>query len=169
MIERDIQNAINEFRRQLNDAVGKRDLLNAKIINLEQNIRNLRDTLTASRMSALRSEEPEESFVGLTEAIRMVLRRNGEPMTAGEIRMSLKSVGFDLERFKNPSGAIYNTLLRMAKPGEVQHNAKAKTFRLPINYHDAVLQAVEEMREAGSEIGTSPSLDNEQTRRTRKK
>ncbi|MGA9981402.1 MAG: hypothetical protein WBQ08_22470 [Candidatus Sulfotelmatobacter sp.] len=169
MTERDIQNAINEFRRQLNDAVGKRDLLNAKIINLEQNIRNLRDTLTASRMSAWRSQEPEDSFVGLTEAIRMVLRRNNELMTAGEIRMSLKSVGFDLARFKNPTAAIYNTLLRMAKAGEVQHNAKAKTFRLPINYRDAVLEAVEEMRKAGSEVGDPLPVENADERSTRRK
>jgi hypothetical protein len=169
MTERDIQNTINEFRRKLNKAVGERDLLNAKIINIQQNIRNLRDTLTASRMTAWRSEEPEESYVGLTDAIRMVLRRNGEPMTAGEIRMSLKSVGFELERFKNPSAAIYNTLLRTAKAGELQHNAKAKTFRLPINYRDAVLEAVEEMRKDGSEVGYPLPVENANERSTRRK
>ena len=64
MTERDIQNAINEFRRQLNDAVGKRDLLNLKILNLEQNIRNLRAARSETRFAAI--HEREQGAIGLT-------------------------------------------------------------------------------------------------------
>ncbi len=128
MTERDIQNAVNEFRRQLNEAVGKRDLLNVKILGLEQNIRNLRATLTATRLTAMRGEEQEESLVGLTEAIRVVLRRNNEPMTAGEVRMALKAMGFDLERFANPSGTVANTLKRMSEGGELECSEKDRKY-----------------------------------------
>lgn len=120
MTDRDIQNAMNELRRQLNEAVGKRDLLNVKILTLEQNIRNLRDTLTATRLTALRNEEPEESLVGVTEAIRVVLRRNNEPMTSSEVRMALTAMGFDLKRFANASAVVGNTLKRMADSGELK-------------------------------------------------
>ena len=97
------------------------------------------------------------------------ISRWGKPMTPREARLALVAAGFDLTRFKNPSAAIVNTLLRMAKSGELQHNAKAKTFWLPINYHDAVLQAVEEMRKDGSEVGSPLSVENEDQRTLRGK
>lgn len=125
MTEQDIQKAINEFRRQLNDAVGQRDLLNARILNLEQNIRNLFAALTETRLA-----QEEQSLVGLTEAIRVVFRRNGEAMTAREVRMALKAMGFDVDRFANPSGTIANTLKRMVDTGEVIFAEADKTYEL---------------------------------------
>jgi hypothetical protein len=127
MTERDIQNAMNEYRRQLNEAVGQRDLLNVKILNLEQNIRNLRAALTETRLTAARQED---SLVGLTEAIRVVFRRNNEPMTSGEVRMSLKAMGVDLDRFANPSGTVTNTLKRMAEAGELKFSEGNKTYQM---------------------------------------
>src|SRR6266700_6010847 len=97
MTERDIQNKINEFRRQLNDAVGKRDLLNITILNVEQNIRNLRAALTETRFAAI--HQREQGTIGLTEAIRTIFRRSNTSMSSGDVRMALKVIGFELERF----------------------------------------------------------------------
>ncbi len=128
MTERDIQNAINEFRRQLNDAVGKRDLLNLKILNLEQNIRNLRAARSETRFAAI--HEREQGAIGLTEAIRTVFRRSNEPMTSGDVRMALKVIGFELERFANASAAVTNTLKRMADAGELRFAEETRTYQL---------------------------------------
>jgi hypothetical protein len=147
MTDRDIQSAINELRRQLNEAVGKRDLLNVKILTLEQNIRNLRDALIGTRLTALRGEnESEESFVGLTEAIRVVLRRNSEPMTSSEVRMSLRAMGFDLKRFANPSGTVTNTLKRMAESGELEEKGKKYWFHRYADLYRAGIRGDEEPR-----------------------
>jgi hypothetical protein len=126
--ERDIQNAISEFRRQLNDAVGKRDLLNMKILNLEQNIRNLRAALTETKFAAI--HEKEQGMVGLTEAIRTIFRRRNGPMTSRDVRMALKIIGFELERFANASAAVKNTLTRLVEKGELKFAEDASTYHL---------------------------------------
>ena len=128
MTENDIQSAIAGFRKQLGEAIGERDQLNVKIINLEQNIRNLQAALAETRFAAVHQQE--QSTIGLTEAIRTIFRRNGQPMSSGEVRTSLKAIGFDLERFANPSGAIANTLKRMAEAGELRFNERLKTYQL---------------------------------------
>jgi hypothetical protein len=128
MTERDIQDAINDFRRQLNDAVGKRDLLNMKILNLEQNIRNLRAALTETRFAVI--HQREQGAIGLTEAIRTIVRRNNGPMTSRDVRMALKIIGFELERFVNASAAVKNTLTRLVESGELEFTTGANTYHL---------------------------------------
>jgi ribosomal protein L29 len=128
MNERDIQNAISEVRSQLNDAVGKRDLLNMKILNLEQNIRNLRAALTETRFSAI--HQKEQGMVGLTEAIRTIFRRSNRPMTSPDVRMALQIIGFELERFANASSAVKNTLTRLAESGELEFDKDTGTYHL---------------------------------------
>jgi hypothetical protein len=128
MTERDIQDAINEFRRQMNDAVGKRDLLNMKILNIEQNIRNLRAALTETRFAVI--HQKEQGTIGLTEAIRTIFRRNNGPMTSRDVRMALKIIGFELERFANASAAVKNTLTRLVESGELEFAEDGGTYRL---------------------------------------
>src|SRR5229473_726212 len=91
--DRDLQNALNKVRADLNYAVGQRDLWNGKIMQLEQQAKSI--------------------HLALTEAIRTVMRRTGKAMTAQELRMGLTVAGFDIDRFKNPAAAIANTLIRM--------------------------------------------------------
>jgi hypothetical protein len=128
MTDRDIQNAINEFRRRLNDAVGKRDLLNMKILNLEQNIRNLRAAFTETRFAGI--HEKEQGAIGLTEAVRTIFRRSNGPMTSRDVRMALKIIGFELERFANASAAVKNTLTRLVENGELEFAEETNTYHL---------------------------------------
>jgi hypothetical protein len=128
--ERDLQNALNKLRAELNEAVGQRDLWNMKIMRLEQNIKNVHATLTQTRLTNFRSQM-DQTIVGLTEAIRTVMRAAGRAMTAQEIRLSLSVAGFDVDRFKNPSAAISNTLIRMQRAGELGYDASNKTYQLP--------------------------------------
>jgi hypothetical protein len=141
--EKQILDTIAALSAELNNKIGERDWLNYKIMELEKNIRNLR---VMYFKDALVAEGKRLTAVGLTEAIRTVLRRLAKPATPAEVKAALALLGFDLGRFKNPSAAIHNTLLRMAKSGELQHNTKTKAFWLPLNYHDAVLEAAEKVR-----------------------
>jgi hypothetical protein len=141
--EKQILDTISTLSAELNEKVGQRDWLNYEIMELEKNIRNLhviyfKDTLVA--------EGKKLTAVGLTEAIRTVLRRLGKPTTPAEMKSALNILGFDLGRFKNPSAVIHNTLLRMAKTGELRHNKANKTYALLPNYYDAVLQAAGKVR-----------------------
>ena len=100
---------------------------NQQIMELEKNIRNLR---VMYFKDALVAEGKKLTAVGLTEAIRTVLRRLGKPTTPADVKAALSFVGFDLGRFKNPSAVIHNTLLRMAKAGELYYSPENKTYAL---------------------------------------
>src|ERR1700722_12461841 len=123
--ERDLQSALDKTRTELSRAIRERDLWNIRIMQLEMNVKSIHSALAKGLTGQ------DQSVIGVTEAIRTVMRSWGKPMTPQEVRLALVAAGFDLTRFKNPSAAIANTLLRMAKSGELQPNAKAKTFWLP--------------------------------------
>jgi hypothetical protein len=128
MTETDIRRALMQFVEQRDALVAQRDELNVKIINTEQNIRNLQSALTETLFAA--EHELEYGTIGLTEAVRTIFRRAGKPLAAAEVKTSLKIIGFDLDRFANPTGAVVNTLQRMAKGGELVFNAATDTYRL---------------------------------------
>jgi hypothetical protein len=129
--EKDLQNALNKTRSELNHAVGQRDLWNIRIMQLEQNLKNIRSALTKDRLMTARSGEAD-SVIGLTEAIRTVMRSWGKPMTAREVRLALVATGFDLARFRNASAAIANTLIRMFKAGELGTDEKTKAYSFKV-------------------------------------
>lgn len=131
--ERDLQNALNKTRSELNHAVGQRDLWNIRIMQLQQNVKNIRSALTKDRLMTARSGEADsDSVIGLTEAIRTVMRSWGKPMTAHDVRLALTATGFDLARFRNPAAAISNTLIRMFKAGELAADKKTKAYSFPV-------------------------------------
>ncbi len=57
---------------------------------------------------------------GLTDAIRIVLHRAGESMTAMDVRDRLAAIGFDLSKYTNDMSAIHTVLKRLNRAGEVQ-------------------------------------------------
>ena len=125
--EKQILDTVAALSAELNKKISERDRLNYQIMELEKNIRNLR---VMYFKDALVAEGRKLTAVGLTEAIRTVLRRLGKPTTPAEMKSALNVLGFDLGRFKNPSAVIHNTLLRMAKTGELRYNAENKTYAL---------------------------------------
>jgi len=126
--EKKIFDTIAALSAELNNKIGERDTLNYQIMELENNIRNLH---VVYFKDALVAEGKRLTAVGLTEAIRTVLRSIGKPTTPADVKAALNLLGFDLGRFKNPSAAIHNTLLRMAKAGELQYNNENKTYSMP--------------------------------------
>jgi hypothetical protein len=134
----EVQNAINAIRRDLNEAIGKRDLLNGRIMQLEKNLRSLRSLLAGDRVLGAR-ERKQQLAVGLTEAIRTVMRDFGSPMTASAIRLLLTKKGFDLERFSNPSAAVVNTLVRMHRSGELNFDPTTRGYTFGLSTEEMAL------------------------------
>ena len=102
--------------------------LNGRIMRLEKTLRSLRGSLAEGCVSGAR-ERKEQLAVGLTEAIRTVMREFGKPMTASAVRLLLAKKSFDLERFTNPSAAVVNTLIRMHSAGELALDPATKKYR----------------------------------------
>ena len=127
--KQDIQNAIAALTREFNDAVAKRDKLNLRIMQLEQNLRGLKQLRAKDILGKARERQAHEA-VGLTEAIRTVMRTEQRPMTAGEVKTALAMAGFDLGKFSNASSAVHNTLIRMAQAEQIKYSPEAKTYSL---------------------------------------
>jgi hypothetical protein len=132
-----IRNAVNLTLSQLNEAVAQRDAWNVKIMQLQQDLRKLQ---IAAHQDVMVSnyEKAQEGIIGLSEAIRTVMRRSGQPMTAADVKLALAVTGFDLDRFKNSSAAVHNTLIRMTKAGELQYTPASQMYRLGNWYWDTV-------------------------------
>jgi len=129
---------------ELRHKISQRDRLNIEIMQIEKDIHNLHVIFFKDAMA---SAGRKLGSVGLTEAIRTVLRRNGKPMTAPQMKDALNLLGFDLGRFKNPSAVIHNTLMRMAKAGELYYHLEDKWYGLPgspgvplLNEYEAALE-----------------------------
>jgi hypothetical protein len=127
MTESDIRKMLAELAQQHEDLLAQRDAINVKIISKEQNMRNLQAALDETIYSA--GHELGHGSVGLTEAIKTVLRRAEKPLTTGEVKTSLKIIGFDLERFANPAAAVANTLQRLGKSGDLEYLPNEQTYR----------------------------------------
>ncbi len=57
--------------------------------------------------------------VGISEAIRQVLKDAGVGLMPNQVKAKLSDVGFDLTKYVNPSAVIHNTLKRLETQGEV--------------------------------------------------
>ena len=112
---------------QLRNKISERDRLSVEILGIEERIRAMNQMYFTD---ALAEKGRELTAVGLTEAIRILLRKQQRPMNAATLKGALEILGFDLKRFKNPSAAIHNTLIRMSKAGELDYNERDKTYRL---------------------------------------
>jgi len=62
-------------------------------------------------------EETEE--LGISDAIKQVLRSSPVPLTPGEIKAKLTESGFDASAYANNGAAIQNTLKRLELQGDV--------------------------------------------------
>jgi len=62
--------------------------------------------------------------MGLTDAIRLVVRGAGVPMTPVEVRDRLHAIGFDVSKYANDLAAIHTILKRLNDSGEVRFIAR---------------------------------------------
>jgi len=129
----DIQATLLGLRRELENVTMDRDRLTVRAIQIEQNIKNLEGLLFREAIS---EKHKQFTAIGVTEAIKTVLRTAGKPMTAADTKLGLQLMGFDLKgRFKNPSAAVHSTLKRLASTGELIHENKNKTYTLRPPWH----------------------------------
>jgi hypothetical protein len=127
--DKQVLKLVSEKEAELHNKVMERDRLNVEIMMLERDVRNLRTMLFRD---VLEAQGKRLTAVGLTEAIRTVLRRHGKPMLPADVKIHLRILGFDLGRFKNPAAAVHNTLARMAMAGELIYNQSTKEYAMPM-------------------------------------
>ena len=106
-----------EYRAALDSACREYERLLAQRADLDTQLAKLQDTIHAlTRLCGYSVTVPW----GLTDAIRIILKRGGAPLTPLEVREQLRLSGFDLTRYASDLSVIHTTLKRLHKAGELQ-------------------------------------------------
>jgi len=116
MVDHRYAGDIAHVGRELAQAVQERDRASVKIIGLQARLRALYALAERGTLG-----QGVEEIIGLTDAIRSVLRLAGKAMRAAEVKTTLDVMGFNFGGNANPSAAVHNTLKRMTTAGELTY------------------------------------------------
>ena len=107
----------DDYRRALEAAIKEYEELGATRQQIDNRLAELAQTIgTLSKLLGLTPTVP----IGLTDAIRIVVRGAGLPMTATEVRDRLRGIGFDVSRYSNDLAAVHTILKRLNQSGELR-------------------------------------------------
>src|SRR6185436_17689169 len=111
----------DDYRKALAAASREYEALGEKRREIDQRLAELAQTIgTLSRLCGLTPTVP----MGLTDAIRLVVRGTGVPMTPMEVRDRLHAIGFDVSKYTNELAAVHTILKRLNRSGEVRFIAR---------------------------------------------
>src|SRR3954470_1054863 len=107
----------NDYRRALATAIREYEALGEQRQDVDRRLAEVAQTIgTLSRLCGLTPTVP----IGLTAACRLVVRGAGVPLTPSDVRLRLRSIGFDLSKYANDLAAIHTILKRLNESGELR-------------------------------------------------
>ena len=107
----------DDYRRALEAAVREYEALGVQRRAIDQRLAELAQTIgTLSKLLGLTPTVP----MGLTDAIRLVMRGVGIPMTPMEVRDRLRAIGFDVSKYANDLAAVHTILKRLNESGQLR-------------------------------------------------
>jgi hypothetical protein len=111
-----------DYRRALEAATREYEDLGAKRRAIDQRLAEVAQTIgTLSKLLGLTPTVP----LGLTDAVRLVVRGAGVPMTPVEVRDRLLGIGFDVSKYSNDLAAVHTILKRLNESGELRFVPRA--------------------------------------------
>ena len=106
----------DDYRKALATASREYEALGEKRGEIDQRLAELAHTIgTLAKLLGLTPTVP----MGLTDAIRLVVRGAGVPMTPVEVRNRLVAIGFDVSKYVNDLAAVHTILKRLNGAGEL--------------------------------------------------
>lgn len=116
MTNESYQKALEAAQQELIQLVSARNGIDKRMAQLKT---------TISLLSALVEEAPttyelpELGDVGITDAIRQLLKEQGAAMTPAGLKAKLAERDFDLDKYANAAAVIHNTLKRLEAQKEI--------------------------------------------------
>jgi hypothetical protein len=150
-----------DYRRALEAATHEYEALGAQRQEIDRRLAELAQTIgTLSRLLGLTPTVP----LGLTDAIRLVVRGAGVPMTPIEVRDRLRAIGFDVEKYANDLAAVHTILKRLNQTGELRFVARGSgvpqyTWNRPSTPVALGPDIVQFMRDAAAEREAIAAVD----------
>jgi hypothetical protein len=112
----------DNYRAALAAAIKEYEALGDERRDIDQRLAQLAHTIgTLSKLLGLTPTVP----MGLTDAIRLVIRGAGVPMTPVDVRDRLHAIGFDVSKYSNDLAAVHTILKRLNESGELRVIARA--------------------------------------------
>ena len=106
-----------DYRRALQTAVREYEDLGIRRREIDRRLSELAQTI--GTLSKLLGHTPTVPL-GLTDAIRLVMRGAGVPMTPVDVRDRLQGMGLDMARYTNDLAAVHTILKRLNDAGELR-------------------------------------------------
>src|SRR4051812_1655259 len=111
----------DDYRKALESASREYEALAEKRREIDQRVAELAQTIgTLAKLLGLTPTVP----LGLTDAVRLVVRGAGVPMTPVEVRDRLTAIGFDVSKYVNDLAAVHTILKRLNDAGELRFIAR---------------------------------------------
>jgi hypothetical protein len=111
-----------DYRAALSAAIKEYEALGEQRRDIDQRLAQLAHTIgTLSQLLGLTATVP----MGLTDAIRLVIRGAGVPMTPVDVRDRLQAIGFDVSKYSNDLAAVHTILKRLNDSGELRFIPRA--------------------------------------------
>src|SRR5215467_3920238 len=131
MQRRDINEIRCQLEKDLADLVGQRDRLNVRIMQTMNRLKSVQMVMAIDENTARTIREKGATGIGLTEAVRMVMRSStAQPIQTPAIVLAvLRTMGFDFSEYRNPAAAVHTTLKRLAASGELVFVPSKKAYR----------------------------------------
>jgi hypothetical protein len=106
-----------DYRAALNTAIEEYERLGEERRGIDDRLAQLTQTIgTLSRLLGLTPTVP----LGLTDALRLIYRGAGIPLSPTQARDRLRAMGFDLSTYSNEMAAIHTVLKRLHDAGELR-------------------------------------------------
>ncbi|HEY6210974.1 MAG TPA: hypothetical protein VIW45_01755 [Vicinamibacterales bacterium] len=164
-----------DYRRALEAATREYEELGAKRRDIDRRLAELAQSIgTLSRLLGLTPTVP----MGLTDAVRLVVRGAGVPLTPVEVRDRLQAIGFDVSKYTNDLAAVHTILKRLNESGEIRFVGRSGKHQYiwnagvtPVVLTKDVVQYMHENiheREAARATDVDPSPPRPRRKRTRR-
>src|SRR5579864_5385805 len=112
----------SDYRRALEAATREYETLGEERRDIDRRLAELAQSIaTLSRLLGFTPTVP----LGLTDAVRMVVRGAGVPMTPVDVRDRLHAIGFDVSKYTNDLAAVHTILKRLNESGEIRFVPRA--------------------------------------------
>jgi len=116
-----LRKLLANYQEELSRLLDERKALDNKILPLQHRIRHL------SRMCDLTVDDPIRQL-GLTDAIRYIIRNQDEPIAPKEVRNELLQRYCKPKDYRNLLGAVHIVMKRLARAGEITFDCTKATW-----------------------------------------
>ena len=107
-----LREVLDNYQGELARLLEERTVLDAAILQLQDKIRHV------ARMVDVTVDDPIQQL-GLTDAIRYVIRHAGKPVTPLEVRDELLKRYCDPEDYRNLLASVHTVMKRLERAGEI--------------------------------------------------